>query len=51
VGGATYGTADGSMVHSCRVDALRLLGNGVVPATCEKAFVTLMDRLNELADA
>ena len=51
LGGATYGIANGSMVHSCRVDALRLLGNGVVPATCEKAFVTLMDRLNELADA
>ena len=47
MGGATYGIANGSMVHSCRVDALRLLGNGVVPATCEKAFVVLMNRLVE----
>ncbi len=37
------GTVDGS---TCRVDALRLLGNGVVPATCAKAFVTLFNRLN-----
>jgi hypothetical protein len=27
------------------VDRLRLLGNGVVPATAEKAFVTLMNKL------
>jgi DNA-cytosine methyltransferase len=37
------GTVDGA---TCRVDALRLLGNGVVPATCSKAFVTLFNRLN-----
>jgi DNA (cytosine-5)-methyltransferase 1 len=37
------GTVNGS---TCRVDALRLLGNGVVPATCAKAFVTLFNRLN-----
>ena len=35
-------TANGS---SSRVDRLRLLGNGVVPATAEKAFVTLMNKL------
>jgi site-specific DNA-cytosine methylase len=29
-----------------RVDRLRLLGNGVVPATAAKAFVTLLQRLN-----
>jgi DNA (cytosine-5)-methyltransferase 1 len=33
---------DGS---SSRVDRLRLLGNGVVPATAAKAFVTLIQRL------
>ena len=38
LGGATYG-------HSSRVDRLRLLGNGVVPATAEKAFRTLINRL------
>jgi hypothetical protein len=29
------------------VDRLRLLGNGVVPATAAKAFVTLIQRLND----
>jgi hypothetical protein len=38
LGRANYG-------HSSRVDRLRLLGNGVVPATAEKAFRTLIDRL------
>ena len=45
VGGATYGIANGDMVRSCRLDALRLLGNGVVPATCEKAFIVLMSKI------
>ena len=45
MGGSAYGSANGDMVHSCRVDALRLLGNGVVPATCEKAFVVLMSKI------
>ena len=35
-------TTDGA---SNRVDRLRLLGNGVVPATAAKAFVTLIQRL------
>jgi hypothetical protein len=28
-----------------RTDELRLLGNGVVPATAERAFLILMDQL------
>ncbi len=28
-----------------RIDRLRLLGNGVVPATAEKAFITLLNRI------
>jgi DNA (cytosine-5)-methyltransferase 1 len=35
-------TTNGS---SSRVDRLRLLGNGVVPATAAKAFVTLLNRI------
>jgi len=38
MGGTTYGP-------SCRVDRLRLLGNGVVPQTAELAFRTLFDEL------
>ena len=37
-------TANGA---SSRVDRLRLLGNGVVPATAAKAFLTLSQRLNQ----
>jgi hypothetical protein len=29
-----------------RTDELRLLGNGVVPATAERAFRTLLEELN-----
>ena len=38
LGGAAYGAAS-------RVDRLRLLGNGVVPATAARAFTVLMGRL------
>ena len=38
LGRATNGSAN-------RVDRLRLLGNGVVPATAAKAFVTLINRI------
>jgi hypothetical protein len=31
--------------HDNRTDELRLLGNGVVPATAEKAFLTLYNKL------
>jgi DNA (cytosine-5)-methyltransferase 1 len=47
MGGSTHGSTNGNMVHTCRVDALRLLGNGVVPVVASKAFVTLMARLNK----
>jgi len=47
MGGSDYGIADGDMVRSCRVDSLRLLGNGVVPMTAAKAFVCLVHDLNE----
>jgi hypothetical protein len=38
LGRATNGASD-------RVDRLRLLGNGVVPATAEKAFTVLLQRV------
>jgi hypothetical protein len=51
LGGAAYGTAGGldyaELSVSCdnRTDELRLLGNGVVPATAALAFKTLFDQL------
>ena len=45
MGGSTYGSADGNVVRNQRIDSLRALGNGVVPATAARAFITLMDRL------
>ncbi len=41
LGRATNGTASGLDPTANRVDRLRLLGNGVVPDTCEVAFRTL----------
>lgn len=46
-GGMDY--AELCVAGDSRVDELRLLGNGVVPAVAERAFVTLLDEL--LADA
>jgi len=47
LGRATPGTASGVDPTANRVDRLRLLGNGVVPATCEVAFRTLYKELYE----
>ena len=47
MGGSTYGSADGDLVRNQRIDSLRALGNGVVPAVAARAFVILMDRLYE----
>ena len=55
LGGDPHGSSGGmdyaELCVSCdnRTDELRLLGNGVVPAVAERAFVTLLDEL--LADA
>jgi len=38
------GTADGPSL--CRVDPLRLLGNGVLPNTCERAIRILLERIH-----
>ncbi len=53
LGGNTDGSAGGvdyaKLCISCdnRTDELRLLGNGVVPSTAEKAFTTLMQEILE----
>lgn len=52
LGGNAYGSSDrldyAELQVSCdnRTDELRLLGNGVVPATAERAFRTLLSELN-----
>ncbi len=46
LGRTTDGIAGGLDATANRVDRLRLLGNGVVPATCEVAFRTLYEELN-----
>jgi hypothetical protein len=46
LGGAAYGTSSGVDPIANRVDRLRLLGNGVVPQTCERALRVLMERLH-----
>ena len=45
LGGATDGSTSGLDPTANRVDRLRLLGNGVVPDTCEIAFRTLYKEL------
>ena len=46
---ASWESGDGDLYTSCdnRTDELRLLGNGVVPATAELAFRTLWAELNK----
>ena len=46
MGGAVNGSASGVDATANRVDRLRLLGNGVVPATCEVAFRMLYNDLH-----
>ncbi len=46
LGRATDGSFSRVDATANRVDRLRLLGNGVVPATAAKAFVTLLKRLD-----
>ena len=45
--GSSCGVGDAELYVSCdnRTDELRLLGNGVVPATAERAFVTLLSEI------
>ena len=44
LGGTTHGSASGVDATTNRVDRLRLLGNGVVPATAAKAWIELSNR-------
>jgi len=50
--GSSGGMGYAELQVSCdnRTDELRLLGNGVVPATAERAFRVLIQQLNEPAD-
>ena len=47
LGGATDGIANRVDATANRVDRLRLCGNGVVPQTAARAFVTLISRIVE----
>ena len=46
LGGTTDGTSGGVDPTANRIDRLRLLGNGVVPNTCERAIRILLERLH-----
>tara|TARA_B100000686_G_C16742879_1_gene947648 strand:+ start:254 stop:1228 length:975 start_codon:yes stop_codon:yes gene_type:complete len=46
LGGTTDGIAGGLDAAFARVERLRMLGNGVVPDTATKAFLTLMNQLD-----
>ena len=46
LGRTVDGTSSGVDSTANRVDRLRLLGNGVVPQTCERALRVLMERLH-----
>ena len=48
LGGADDGTRCGVDPIANRVDRLRLLGNGVVPDTAERAIRILLERLHEV---
>ena len=47
LGRATYGAASGVDPIANRVDRLRLLGNGVVPGTCERAIRILLEKIHD----
>ena len=46
LGGTTDRTSSGVDPTANRIDRLRLLGNGVVPNTCERAIRILLERLH-----
>ena len=46
LGGTTDGTSGGVDATANRVDRLRLLGNGVVPDTAERAIRILLERIH-----
>ena len=47
LGGTTDGPSSRVDPIANRVDRLRLLGNGVVPGTCERAIRILLEKIHE----
>ena len=47
LGGTTDGAERGVDPIANRVDRLRLLGNGVVPGTCERAIRILLEKIHD----